>query len=230
MKFIITFLFWVAINLLLNGQCSTVSVQVSSSDTSYVQLYHAGFFLIPSGFANSCEWEVTTFSGEIIYQDTTSGGAFEQGLVLFDHSVPITDSMKVTIVITNQIEGIICTMSDTLYWNETEVLPGSFIGDWEVLSSNFGVEEQINASEETVSGLKKVALFPSPVQHFFQLKGSQGINTLVILDVNGQVLLSYPNIQDGDQVDASGIPPGMYFVQLWDKNTSNLVVMKMIKI
>lgn len=99
-----------------HGQCSTVNISVSASDTSYVQLYHPGFFNIPSGFANVCDWEVTTFTGELVFENTTSGDAFEQGLVLFDHTVPITDSMKVTVAITNPIEGIICTISDTLYW------------------------------------------------------------------------------------------------------------------
>lgn len=37
------------------GQCQNVDVSVSSSDTSYVQLYHPGFFLLPSGNANVCE-------------------------------------------------------------------------------------------------------------------------------------------------------------------------------
>ena len=230
MKKIIALIFFVSTNLVSSGQCSTVSVQVSSSDTSYVQLYHAGFFNIPSGFANICEWEVTTFSGEIIYQDTTSGDAFEQGLVLFDHSTPITDSMKATIVITNNIEGIICTMNDTLYWKETEVLPGSFIGNWTVLSSNGGVEEEITSSNEVAIDVKNIKLFPSPVHDYFQIEGNQDIYSFIILDLNGQILETYNNIYSRKKVDVSYFPSGVYFIQFRDKNNRNLDVKKMIKI
>ena len=93
-------------------QCAFVDIVVSSSDTAYVQLYHPGFFNMPSGFANMDAWEVTTFDGDIVHQET-AGGSFEESFILFDHSVPITDSMVVTLVITNDISGIICTIIDT---------------------------------------------------------------------------------------------------------------------
>lgn len=215
--------------MLCYGQCSTVSVQVSASDTSIVQLYHAGFFLIPSGFANICEWEVTTFSGEIVYQDTTSGDAFEQGMVTFDHAVPITDSMKATIIITNNMEGIICTMKDTLYWEEIEVLPGSFIGNWAVLSSNGGVEEEITPTTEVLLDAKSIELFPSPVQDYFQIKGNQNVYSFTILGLNGQLLDSFTNIQELEKVDISTYPPGMYLVQFRDENNRNIGGKKIIK-
>jgi len=230
MKKIIALIIFVSANLVSSGQCSTVSVQVSSSDTSYVQLYHAGFFNIPSGFANICEWEVTTFSGEIIYQDTTSGTAFEQGLVLFDHSVPITDSMKATIVITNDIEGIICKMNDTLYWEEKEVLPGSFIGNWAVLSSNGGVEEEITSSNEVATDAKNIKLFPSPVHDYFQIEGDQDIYSFNILDFNGRILETYDNIYRREKVDVSYFPSGMYFIQFRDRNYRIAGVKKIIRI
>lgn len=144
MKKIIAFLLFVSINLVSNGQCSSLGISVSSSDTSSIQLYHAGFFLLPSGSDNICEWEITSFSNDIIHQATTSGEAFEQGVTAFDHSIPITDSMQVNLIITNNTEGTTCTINDTLYWEATEVLPGSFIGAWAILSNNVGVEEELN--------------------------------------------------------------------------------------
>ena len=229
MKKIIALVLLVSANLVSFGQCSAVSVQVSSSDTSYVQLYHAGFFNIPSGLANICEWEVTTFSGEIIYQETTSGDAFEQGLVLFDHSIPITDSMKATIVITNNIEGIICTMKDTLYWEETEVIPGSFIGNWAVLSSNSGVEEEVTSSNEVAIEVKNINLFPSPVHNYFQIEGDQDIYSFIVLDLNGQFLETFNNMYRREKVDVSYFPSGMYFIQFRDENNRILDVKKIIK-
>lgn len=229
MKQIIAFIFFVSASLGLNGQCSFVSVQISSSDTSYVQLYHAGFFILPSGFANICAWEVTTFSGEIVYQDTTSGTAFEQGLVLFDHDVPITDSMKATIVITNNLEGFICTIRDTLFWKETEVLPGFPIGNWEVLSSNGGVEESITSSNEMAIGTNGISIFPSPAYDHFRIEGDRDDYSFVIFDLNGRILYDYQHIQNREKVDVSGFPSGMYFIQFRDKDDLNIGISKLIK-
>ena len=122
------------------AQCSDVSLLVSSSDTTYVQLYHPALFLIPSGDANICYWTVTTFSGELVHSDTTSGDFEAQSFSYFDHSVPVTDSMKVTLIIENPVEDITCAINDTLFWEETEVIPGVFFGSWAILSDNGGVE------------------------------------------------------------------------------------------
>jgi hypothetical protein len=229
MKKIIALLFFTSLNLLSHGQCSALSISVSSSDTSYVQLYHAGFFLISSGFANICEWEVSTFSGDLIFQDTTSGDAFEQGLVLFEHNVPISDSMKVSVVITNDSAGIICTLGDTLYWEETEVLPGAFIGNWVILSSNGGIEEEITSLLELVTDDNKLKLFPSPVDDYFQIKGSQELYDLTIMNLSGQVLQTHHAVHNGERVDVSAIPSGSYLVQIRTKDHSNVGVRKIIK-
>lgn len=162
-------------------------------------MYHAGFFNIPSGDANICEWEVTTFSGEIIYQDTTSGSSFEQGLVLFNHSVPITDSLKATIVITNSIEEIICTLKDTLYWKEIAVA-SSFIGNWDVLNSNPGIEEELTSSNEIALDKKVINLFPSPTQDYFQITGIYENHSFSILDLSGKILGTFNNIRKHDKV------------------------------
>jgi len=186
MKKIIGLFFFALANFVSNAQCSTVSVNISSSDTSYIQLYNAGIFNIPSGFANVCDWEVVDFSGEIIFQGTTSGDFEEQSFVLFDHSVPITDSMKATIVITNEVEGIICTMSDTLYWEETEVIPSAFIGNWSVFSSNGGVSEDITSTGRINNLL--VEIYPSPAQDYFLINGEQETYDFQIINLNGQII------------------------------------------
>lgn len=229
MNQVIAFVLIVFSNLVAYGQCSTVSVQISSSDTSYVQLYHAGFFNIPSGFANICEWEVTTFSGEIVYQDITSGDAFEQGLVLFDHSISISDSMKATIVITNKIEGTICTMNDTLYWKETEILPGSFIGNWDVLSSNGGVEETITSSFEIESESKAVKIFPSVTHDYIHIESRQEFYSFIIVDSNGRILETFDKIKARQKVDITALPIGLYFVQIWDEINMYLGTKKIVK-
>ncbi len=229
MKKILPFLFFVLANLTVQAQCSNVGVQISSSDTTLIQLYNAGFFLIPSGIDNVVEWEVTSFSGEIIHQETTSGDFNDQSSSLFNHTIPITDSMKATIVITNTTAGIICTMNDTLYWKETEVLPGSFIGNWDVLSSNGGEEEQITATTEFSLNAKDIEIFPSPVYNNFTIKSDLAIASIKIFNLNGQVLSTHNNIRTQDQVDISNCSAGIYFVQFWDENGKMLATKKVVK-
>ncbi|MFK7773218.1 MAG: T9SS type A sorting domain-containing protein [Saprospiraceae bacterium] len=222
-------LLFVLANFISNGQCSSVGVQISSSDTTYIQLYHAGFFLIPSGDENIVQWEVTTFSGDIIHQDNTSGGFNDQSNSYFDHSIPITDSMKATIIITNNTEGIMCTMTDTLYWQVDEILPGAFIGYWNVLSDNGGVEEDISTSSEEIFNVQNIELFPSPAFDHFSLKGDLDVYSFNIIDVNGQILGTYNNIHSQERVDISQYSSGVYFVQFWDQKNKNIGVKKMVK-
>lgn len=229
MKKLIASLLFVCSSLVSYSQCSFVTVQVSASDTSLVQLYHAGFFLIPSGFDNICEWKVTSFSGDIIHQDTTFGLAAEQSFSTFTHNLPITDSMEVTILITNETEGITCTMNDTLYWEETEILPGSIIGDWTVLSSNGGFEEEIT----TITKLpeqQNIFLYPSPTINYFLVEGKQDTYSFTIFDANGIALKDYQNIQKGEEVDLSGFSSGIYWVQFRDKTNHNISVQKLVKL
>lgn len=230
MKKIITLLCFVLASLASSGQCSTVSVQISSSDTTLIKFYHAGFFNIPSGFDNICEWTVTSFSGTVLFQDTTSGGFNEQSNTIFNHSVPITDSMKVSLLITNYTEGITCSINDTLYWKETEVLPGAFIGNWEVLSSNGGVEGDITTSLENTLALQAIKLYPSVVYDYFQVEGEQELKTFTILDLSGRMLQTYQHIGGQTKADMSHYSPGMYFVRFLDKHNRIIGTRKVIKI
>ena len=231
MKKAFLLLSFVLANFISNGQCSSIGVQISSSDTTYIQLYQAGFFLFPSGSGidNIVEWEVTTFSGEIVHQDTTSGDSNDQSTSYFDHSIPITDSMKASIIITNNTEGIICTMNDTLYWKETEVIPGVFIGNWDILSSNGGMEVDISTFSEEILNVQNIELFPSPANDHFSIKSNLEIHSFTILNLNGQVLGIYNNIQPQEKVDISRYSSGVYFVQFWNKNSNRLCVKKIVK-
>lgn len=229
MKKFIAFLIFASAHLISHAQCSAVTVQVTFSDTTTVQLFHPGFSILPSGFDNICDWEVTFFGGDIIHQETTSGGFNDQTSITFNHSVPITDSMKVTLLITNPTEGFTCTIEDTLYWKEIEVLPGSFIGDWAVLSSNGGVEGEITTATKRPGRAKKLKLFPSPAHDHFCIDGKQDAYSFSLLNVNGQPLGSYSDIPRGKKVDLSHYPSGLYFVQFRDEWNRNTGIKKIIK-
>lgn len=227
LKFL-SFLVFVFASFQCLSQCSTVVVQISSSDTSYVQLYQAGFFNIPSGFDNVVEWEVTDFAGELIHEDETSGSSTDQSTTLFDHEVSIEDSMKVTIVITNETEGIICTMNDTLIWEETEVIPGSFIGNWSVLSSNGGVEEEIITSIHSIEEDVDFKIIPSLVHRQFRIEGDFENFSLHILNANGELVLNQKNIKHHEEIDIAHLQAGIYFIKLFDNKNRFLEKSKKI--
>lgn len=210
-----------------HGQCSSVDVSVSSSDTTHIQLYHPGFFNIPSGFANICVWEVTTFSGAIVHQATTSGDWADQSFMLFDHMVPITDSMQVTLVISNDTSNITCTIIDTLYWNETEVLPGSFIGNWAILGSNGGLQTGLN--DQAKSNSANIIVFPSPTVDHIQIKGTGSNYALSIVDVNGALMVTHTNVKTSERVDVSRLPTGVYFIRIWNDHNVPMGVRRFVK-
>lgn len=212
------------------AQCSTVGVQISSSDTTLIQLYNAGIFNIPSGNSNVCVWEVTDFSGTIIHQDTTSGDFEDQSFSLFNHMVPITDSMKATIIITNEVEGITCTMNDTLYWKETEVIPDAFIGNWDVLSNNVGVEEDIVSSLPSNENSINIEVSPSPVFDYFTINGDLESYSIAIINVHGQIISTLNLVNNNEPIDLSNLSGGLYFINFFDQYGKNITLKKIIKL
>jgi hypothetical protein len=229
MKKVFTSLLLASIGLFSFGQCSTVNISVSSSDETYVQLYHAGLFNIPNGEDNVCEWEVTTFLGELVHEATTSGDFEEQSFMLFDHSVPTSDSMKVVLAITNETTGIICTITDTLFWEETEVIPGAFIYNWAILSGSVGVEEEITTSVENTSSSADILVYPTAVDDFFQVDGKLELYNITLLNASGQVVASHNNVYRNERVDMSDFAQGLYVIRVQDRSNRTLGVRKLIK-
>ncbi|MEZ4739091.1 MAG: T9SS type A sorting domain-containing protein [Flavobacteriales bacterium] len=211
-----------------HGQCGDVAILVSASDTSYVQLYHPAFFLIPSGFANVCTWEVATFDGAVVHEAITFGEWADQSFTLFDHTVPITDSMLVTLVITNDSSGITCTITDTLYWEETEVLPGSFIGNWAILNSSGGV--QTGSADRAGTDKVGFAVLPGPALDHVRITGLGGSCSLAIHDANGALVATHANVGNNERVDVSWLPSGVYLIRLWDARELPLGTRRFVKL
>lgn len=212
------------------GQCSSVGIQISSSDTNQIQLYHAGFFNIDSGYANVCEWEVTTFQGDVVHQATTSGQWEDQSFSLFNHSVPITDSMEVTLFITNPIVGIACSIVDTIFWEETEVLPGAFIGNWSILGDYGGEENELITALDGIQSRKEVEIIPSLVTDQFIIRNIDENFSVSIYDSKGQLVLEKANVNTQQHFDISWVPPGLYFTNVYNSNGELIAIKKMVKI
>ena len=93
--------------------------------------------------------------------------------------------------------------------------------------------DSVSFSEDTVlsntffeSNLNTLSIYPNPVKSTFVIKGATDA-TIIIYDVNGQILLTKRIFNQINEIDISAFVKGMYFVKINSlKNTS---VMKIIK-
>lgn len=105
-------------------------VNVGSQETA-LNLYHPGGYLTWPNTENVMEWLFTDEEGNVVHEETLVDNNF----VSFGHNVPITDTLFVSVLLTNDssiyYDGnpVTCLIEDYLTWEETEIA-GSFFGNW----------------------------------------------------------------------------------------------------
>ena len=105
-------------------------VNVGSQETA-LNLYHPGGYLTWPNTENVMEWLFTDEEGNVVHEETLVDNNF----VSFGHNVPITDTLFVSVLLTNDssiyYDGnpVACLIEDYLTWEETEIA-GSFFGSW----------------------------------------------------------------------------------------------------
>ena len=106
-------------------------VNVGSQETA-LNLYHPGGYLTWPASENVMDWLFTDEEGNVVHEETLVDNNF----VSFDHNVPITDTLFVSVLLTNDssiyYDGnpVACLIEDYLTWEEEEIIPGTFIGSW----------------------------------------------------------------------------------------------------
>ena len=106
-------------------------VNVGSQETA-LSLYHPGGYLTWPTSENVMEWLFTDEEGNVVYEETL----VDENVVSFAHNVPITDTLFVSVLLTNDssiyYDGnpVACLIEDHLTWEETEIIPGTFTGSW----------------------------------------------------------------------------------------------------
>jgi len=106
-------------------------VNVGSQETA-LNLYHPGGYLTWPPSENVMDWMFTDEEGNVVHEETL----IDENFVSFGHNVPITDTMFVSVLLTNDssiyYDGnpVACLIEDHLTWEETEIIPGTFIGSW----------------------------------------------------------------------------------------------------
>ena len=136
----VIFLLAIALGLIQTTQaqvdCDIMNLIVNVSDTALVILYHPGPYLTWPPAENIIVWEITDTQGNIIAEDTL----IDDSGFLFNHDIPLTDTMNVSALLTNDSAGVACLIEDELFWEVTEISPDVFSGRWEFVNGNVGVD------------------------------------------------------------------------------------------
>ena len=151
--------------------CDQISMVVNvGSDTTSLNVYHAGQYLTHPQEHNIFSWEFTDNQGNIISQDTLIDEAFYS----FSHNFPITDTMNVTVYLRNDSanldnwyinqglptngNSINCLFEDKIYWMTGEYPSGTPWGRWEFVTgdySNPGVDLNVVLAVDDFTYQKK---------------------------------------------------------------------------
>lgn len=208
----------------IHAQCEFVGVSVSASDSGSVNLYHPGFFYFGTtsssgGYETVCHWTIYDMEGTILHEAETSGDWENQSFMFFEHSVPVTDSMRVEIVLTSPLEDFNCCVSDTLIWEETQSpLGNSAWGDWSTETDGYtvGVECATSAIEVEFE-VETIQLYPQPAGAFVRINGLNGQESVRLFDALGREWPISPALNPGGRLDVQHLPSGLYFLSMLSK-------------
>ncbi len=91
-----------------------------------------------------------------------------------------------------------------------------------------GFPTSVQMGDDFSSGLK---LFPNPADQSFQIKGSQAgkLHSVNIFNAQGMLAASFQNVQLEQSLDISGLPPGIYAVQIFTENLKSPRVLRLVK-
>ena len=113
--------------------CDSMALVVNvGSQEAALSLYHPGGYLTWPPSENVMEWLFTDEEGNVVHEETL----IDENFVSFGHDVPITDTLFVSVLLTNDssiyYDGnpVACLIEDYLTWEETEIIPGTFTGSW----------------------------------------------------------------------------------------------------
>ena len=121
--------------------CDQMGLVVNvGSQPNMVSLYHPGGYLTWPGAYNVMEWEFTDGEGDVLHEETLVDNSF----VSFGFDLPLTDTMHVSVVLTNDsafLDGapVACLIEDVLFWEINTYPNGVEYGTW-TLGGSVGVD------------------------------------------------------------------------------------------
>ena len=205
--------------------CDMMNLIVNvGSDTNMVNIYHPGHYLTWPQSENVIVWEITNMMGNMIAEDTLVDEAFYQ----FDHNIPITDTMNVTALLTNDSAGIACLIEDQLYWEVTELIPGVFIGRWEFLHGNVGVDVTNTTGIDDIEPTT-ASVYPNPSNDVVNVSLDKGqILKIELISMTGRLIFKKDLNSKTYALNMGDYPPVVYLVRVFNQN-NDMVNTKIFK-
>ena len=205
--------------------CDMMNLIVNvGSDTNMVNIYHPGHYLTWPQSENVIVWEITNMMGNMIAEDTLVDEAFYQ----FDHNIPITDTMNVTALLTNDSAGIACLIEDQLYWEVTELIPGVFTGRWEFLHGNVGVDVTNTTGIDHIEPTT-ASVYPNPSNDVVNVSLDKGqLLKIELFSMTGRLIFKKDLNSKTYALNMGDYPPGVYLVRVFNQN-NDMVNTKIFK-
>jgi hypothetical protein len=198
--------------------CDMMSLIVNVSDTDLVKLYHPGHYLTSPKSENVIVWEITDSHGIIIAEDTLINNSD----FLFYHTIPLTDTMNVTALLTNDSARIACLIKDQLYWKVTTI-GTSVLGRWQFVHGNVGVDVTKTTGIAENQSQTNVSVYPNPSNGQFQftVDGSHVAKNckMEIYNVLGERIYKFDITNTKSDIDLSNQTNGIYFVKIYTGQT-----------
>jgi hypothetical protein len=205
--------------------CDMMNLIVNvGSDTNIVNIYHPGHYLTWPQSKNVIVWEITDMIGNMIAEDTLVDEAFYQ----FYHNIPITDTMNVTALLTNNSAGIACLIEDQLYWEVTELIPDIFTGRWEFIHGNVGVDVT------NITGIDDIepsaaSVYPNPSNDVVNVSLDKGqLLKIELFSMTGRLIFKKDLNSKTYTLNIGGYPSGIYLVRVFNQN-NDIVNTKILK-
>jgi hypothetical protein len=204
--------------------CDMMNLIVNVSDTNMVDIYHPGHYLTWPPEENVIVWEITDLQGNIIAEDTL----VDESRYQFNHNIPITDTMNVTAVLTNDSAGIACLIEDQLYWKVTEVIPGVFTGRWEFLHGNVGVDVTNTTSIDDIEPAT-ASVYPNPSNDIVNVSSDKGqLLKIELYSMTGRLLFKKDLNSKTYALYIGDYPSGAYLLRVFNQNNDivNTTILK----
>lgn len=103
--------------------------------------------------------------------------------------------------------------------NDWEIGEGGAWKDWYVIEGIFGEKEGnpidcITTSQDHGYQLKPLKIFPNPTSQKFSFTSPKDLDSLVLYDLNGNIIRSINHMHDGGSIDISTLRSGIYFLRV----------------
>lgn len=208
---------WAAAQVTTAVDCDLMGLVVNvGSQENYLNVYHPGGYLTSPSSENTMDWLFTDSEGNVIHEETL----VNENFVSFNHSVPLTDTIFVSVLLTNDsavLNGnpVACWIEDYLVWVETEVIPGTFMGAW-TLGGSVG-QDVSETTGMTALDPAALELYPQPASDRLTLAGLPASGQLVIRNLAGQTVHLQQVTSPQLVLDLAALQPGMYVVQILNR-------------